>query len=393
MMTHKEAKTLFRKYRSGKCTPEEIALLESWYIHYARQQGRVMPDERRMEDDLDQIWRDLPVNRRAIFSSPRPTRIVAAIAAAAVLVVGVFSLLRHYLPADDEQQRSVDLPIAANDVGSAEAYIQLDDGQIIPLDSRASGHIYKDRNTVIHKSGGRIAYEPVESRGYTRPSEQAIPYNTVVVPKGRQYELMLSDGSRVWLNSLSSIRFPTRFGREERLVEIDGEAYFEVAHEEDRPFLVRAGDQEVKVLGTHFNINAYADEQAIRTTLLEGKVEVRVPAAHSESGPVARILQPGQQSRFSSDVGKLNVVAVDVKNAIAWKSGLILFEGATIESILRQVSRWYDVEVAYIGVPSDRRFTGGVSRNAPFSEFLRVLELNEIRFTYDDHTLRIYNMK
>src|SRR5690606_2816088 len=278
------------------------------------------------------------------FSSRNRRRIAAA---AAILLVGAFLALigprllsEHESPASEGQTLSAVTGLSE----PAEAYIKLDDGQVIALNSRVSGNIYSDKVTSINKIGGRLSYDPVSQRGYSAGISEEVPqYHTVVIPKGQQYELILPDGTHVWLNSLSSITFPVRFSRADRTVEITGEAYFEVVHEAERPFLVTAGEQQVKVLGTRFNINAYDDEEIIRTTLVEGKVEVRVPSAgYQPDREIVRVLHPCQQSRFSSDAGRLNVVAVDVHNAIAWKGGLILFEGASIESILRQVSRWYD---------------------------------------------------
>jgi len=179
--------------------------------------------------------------------------------------------------------------------------------------------------------------------------------------------VVLSDGSKVWINSASSLRYPTAFTGNERKVELTGEAYFEVAHNPAKPFRVASRNQTVEVLGTHFNINAYDDEPAIKTTLLEGKV--KVTAANNE----VRFLQPGQQSALST--GAFTVSAVETDEAVAWKNGQFMFENDNIQYIMRTLSRWYDVDVEYSGAIPDDTFGGGTSRFKNVSEVLNVLQL------------------
>lgn len=389
-MTKKEAKLLFEKYRRGLCTREELAILESWYIQYARQNDQMKPDDFLMESDLAEIWSELPVNKRNF----RFNRHIRQMAASIVLCIGIVASLLVYMGFFNEeksiQQQFVGNALTAPDTSKGdEGYILLEDGRVIPLSSRVSGTIFEDKEIKINKFGGRIVYAPEERSSFSRPVDSTV-YSTVVVPKGKQYELVLADGTQVWLNSFSSIRFPDKFGHGNRSVEITGEAYFEIARDLERPFTVTTGQHTIRVLGTHFNINAYEDEREIRTTVLEGSVEVKVSPSNSKKS-LARVLRPGQQSRFSSARGDLNVVAIDTEEVIAWKSGLILFEDTALETILRQIGRWYDIEVEYRGVPPQRRFTGGVSRNAPVSEFLKVLEINDIQFTTEGRKLIILN--
>lgn len=422
IMTKEEAKLLFDKYRRGLCSREELALLERWYVQYARENAEKQPDEALMERDLAEVWNDLPVHENDVLPrsishsqndsslSHRFQRRLSQIAAAVVLFVGIGAAMLAYRGFFDQETNHSQSELAITGTppdnrGGQEGYILLEDGRVIPLDDAVSGTIYEDGETRIQKTGGRIVYAAEESGVTTGWVEKPV-MRTLMVPKGKQYELVLSDGTQVWLNSFSSIRFPDKFGADSRAVEITGEVYFEVASDTERPFLVTTDQHRIRVLGTHFNINAYEDEPEIRTTVLEGSVEVSVEvsigsggsatfggnhAAGSAAPGSARVLSPGQQSRYSADGGALDVVAADLEEVVAWKSGLIHFEDTELESILRQVARWYDVEVHYRGTPPQRRFTGGVSRNAPLSDFLKVLEINDIRFVREGRTLTILN--
>jgi ferric-dicitrate binding protein FerR (iron transport regulator) len=213
---------------------------------------------------------------------------------------------------------------------------------------------------------------------YDLGSEKAkqIVYNTISTPKGGQYQLELPDGSLVWLNASSSIYFPTSFIEKERRVEITGEAYFEVAKSADKPFIVSVNNSEVQVLGTHFNINAYSDEEEVRTTLLEGSVKF-------VDGSNTSLLQPGQQSQLTKDRIVKVASNVDVNEVVSWKNGLFSFENAGIETIMRQLSRWYDVEIDYKG-KTDDIFVAEMSRNIKLSDVLKALELTgRVKFEID----------
>jgi ferric-dicitrate binding protein FerR (iron transport regulator) len=209
-------------------------------------------------------------------------------------------------------------------------------------------------------------------------------YNAMTTPKGRQYQLELADGSKVWLNAASSITYPTAFTGNERKVTISGEAYFEISPDKTKPFKVSIdGKGEVEVLGTHFNINAYADEPTVNTTLLEGSVKIR--AFNSNAGPEEKqkTLYPGQQARLN--VGLVVVDSVNTGEVMAWKNGYFSFNGATTEAIMRQVKRWYDAEIIYEGTVKEERFAGSVPRSANASKLLEVLELTKtVKFVIED---------
>jgi ferric-dicitrate binding protein FerR (iron transport regulator) len=238
------------------------------------------------------------------------------------------------------------------------AVLTLSNGRSIVLDTAKNGRLMDG----FTKSGDKIIVE-----------EAGVEYATLVTPMGRQQQITLSDGTKVWLNAGSSLRFPTRFSGNQRKVEITGEAYFEVAHNATRPFMVSAGKEEIKVLGTHFNVNAYADEQMVKTTLLEGSVKINDKA----------ILQPGEQYGD----GKISKVDADV--SVAWVFGYFQFEHADIKTVMRQLSRWYDVEVRYEGKITSEIFGGEMQRNLKLSEALELLSVTGIHYTLNGTMLTI----
>ena len=260
--------------------------------------------------------------------------------------------------------------------GGNKAILTLGDGSNIILDSAGNGNLASEGNTDITKSGrGELVYKS------NNKSAGAVVYNTVTTPKGGQYHIVLPDGSKVWLNAASSLKFPTAFTGKERRVEITGEVYFEVAHNAGMPFLVKANDTEIAVLGTHFNVMAYADEKVMKTTLLEGSVKV------SKTGKSA-ILTPGQQARITTSAENIRVLDdVDLDKEMAWKSGYFQFDDDNLESIMRQVSRWYDVDIRYEGNLSREHFTGRLPRNANVSKVLKILSLSGVKFRIEENSI------
>jgi transmembrane sensor len=259
--------------------------------------------------------------------------------------------------------------------GSNKAVLTLADGATIELDSSLKGKLAQQGNINLHISPGLLKYDK-----NSPASTGAISYNILRTPKGGQYQLVLPDGSKVWLNAASSLKFPTVFNGKERKVELTGEAYFEVTKNASQPFQVAVNNANVAVLGTSFNIMAYTNEAAIKTTLLEGAVKV---SQEQES----RLLKPGEQSLLDA-TGKMQVIEkADLDLAVAWKNGFTSFKGADIKTIMRQVERWYDVEVVYSGTIPARSFTGDIPRDAQLSELLRLLEISKIHFRMDDNKL------
>jgi len=277
----------------------------------------------------------------------------------------------------------------ANDIapGTTRAVLTLADGSTIDLNAASNGLVGRQGNSKLIKlGGGQLAYR--ESRDSARSINPAISYNMISTPKGGEYQLILPDGSKVWLNAASSLRYPTTFSGKERVVELKGEAYFEVAHQTPKeghgkmPFRVHvmkdAGSGEgmdVRVLGTHFNIMAYTDEQSINTTLLEGSVKL-------SRGDQETLIRPGEQGKLRDGNG-FRVLSVDTDEAVAWKNGLFRFNEATIEEVMRQVSRWYDVEVVYVNEAPKDLFRGEIYRNVNVSKVLKVLEASGVHFTVE----------
>lgn len=250
--------------------------------------------------------------------------------------------------------------------GGTKAMLTLANGTVIALDSTGHQSIQQGK-TAVMQHGGQLQYD-------AREVENEMRYNTLTTPRGGQFRIILPDGSKVWLNAASSIRYPTAFAGKERLVEITGEAYFEVTRNENMPFLVKMQKgNTVEVLGTHFNVNTYPDEPKIQTTLLEGAVRV--------SNATGRfILSPGQQAQVTADNNIRIVQAKNMAQVTAWKDGLFNFEDASLDDVMRQLSRWYDIEVVYEkGVP-DIGFGGKMERDLSLTHVLGILERAEVHF-------------
>ncbi|HZZ74506.1 MAG TPA: FecR domain-containing protein [Puia sp.] len=252
-----------------------------------------------------------------------------------------------------------------------QALLTLSNGSVVVLDSTKNGIITNQGNVrVIKLDSGQLAYRPVAANG-TESSE--ITYNTISTPRAAQYEVVLSDGTKVWLNAASSLKYPTAFSGQERKVELTGEGYFEVAKNKDKPFHVRVGSVGVEVTGTHFNIMAYEDEASIQTTLLEGSVKV---SANGQSD----VLKPGKQASLNRGDSKLTTGDANVQQAIAWKNGYFYFDRSDVKTIMRQVSRWYDLDIVYESNVPDMKFSGKIERNLPLSGISHLLESGQIHF-------------
>jgi ferric-dicitrate binding protein FerR (iron transport regulator) len=298
-------------------------------------------------------------------------RVTIAAAVLGIIVLSTFLLLN--------KSRSAQLAKAENNVqrfkddvapGGNKAILTLADGSVIFLDDAKNGTLTQQGSAKVIKLDGKLLYD------LSAEKTKQVVYNTISTPKGGQYQLELPDGSLVWLNASSSIHFPTSFTEKERRVEITGEAYFEVAKNARQPFIVAVNSSEVQVLGTHFNINAYNDEEDVRTTLLEGSVKF-------VDGSNTSLLQPGQQSQLTKDRVVKVANNVDVNEVVAWKNGLFSFENAGIETIMRQLSRWYDVNIEYKG-KTDDIFVAEISRNIKLSDVLKALELTgRVKFEID----------
>ena len=257
-----------------------------------------------------------------------------------------------------------------NDVqpGTYKARLTLADGTTIVLDSAAAGELARQGNTRVMNKDGQLVYDVKAGGG------GEILYNTLHTARGEMYTTVLADGSKVWLNAASSIKFPVAFTGSERRVEITGEAYFEIAHNPSKPFKVIKGDVEVAVLGTHFNVNAYDDEAKIKVTLLEGSVKVSTTKQLNNS----TTLIPGQQALIN--LSTIQLVNPDLEHVMAWKNGRFVFKSMDIKSLMKELERWYDIEVSYENMPATG-FNARITRNTPLSSILKALELTgEVRF-------------
>lgn len=256
--------------------------------------------------------------------------------------------------------------------GITGAVLTLPDGKIIVLDTASNGVIAENGSGSIIKGSDGVSVAP--GRNNTATTE----YATLTTPFGRTQDVTLSDGSRVWLNAGSSIYFPVVFSGKERKVVITGEVYFEVAENKARPFRVQVGDASAQVLGTSFNINAYPDEKLVRTTLLTGSLRMT-------KGSSSGLLIPGQQASFTPHSNDVRVIAdPHAANAIAWVNGFFHFDKADIHTVMRQIARWYDVEIEYKGQPTTDRFGGDIQRNLPLSSVLKALEKSQVHFKIEN---------
>jgi ferric-dicitrate binding protein FerR (iron transport regulator) len=257
--------------------------------------------------------------------------------------------------------------------GGNKAILTLADGSIIVLDSAANGTLAAQGNTQILKlDAGSLAYNAGAASG-------EILYNTIGTPKGGQYHIVLPDGTKVWLNAASSIRFPTVFTKD-RKVTITGEVYMEVAKDKVKPFYVHVGDVDIQVLGTSFNINAYQDENVVSTTLVEGSI--RVSALKR-----THLLAPGQQAQVGVETRVID--HVDIDKALAWKNGAFCFNDADLKTVMRQLGRWYDVDIVYEGNIPVRKFRGKMGRDLNLSDVLEILKKSKVNFRIEGRKLTV----
>lgn len=300
------------------------------------------------------------------------------VAAAAVLVFFISGVVYRY--GRDKKNELAEKKVESPAVilpGGNRAMLTIADGNVIVLDSMQNGLLSQQGNTDIKKQGASLVYHTAAPVA----TEEAV-FNTLSTPRGGQYQLTLPDGSRVWLNAASSLHFPVAFTGSVRDVELTGEAYFEIAENKEKPFRVKVGGMRVEVLGTHFNVKAYKEEDAIRTSLLEGKVKV-------VKGGLTDMLQPGQQAILHTASGGYKKINVNMDGVVAWKNGLFQFDGDDITGIMRQIDRWYDVEVVYPDKVPVRRFEGKISRNAQLTDVLHILELSGVKFKVEGKKITV----
>ncbi len=364
------------RYTAGKCTSEEKALIEQWYQHEL--------SSRNLTENLDdhvsaksEIWASIREVNGLRRGENRTKKILSGIAAS----VGIIFIISTaaYFYRDQERIQVVKsntsiLPGQDIEPGINKAVLTLGDGSKINLDDSGDGLIATQSGIRIHKaSNGAIRYEVIDQANYSNPK---ISYNTIETPKGGKYQIILPDGSKVWLNAASSLRFPSAFTGKKRDVELNGEAYFEVTKNKQLPFRVHTRDMNIVVTGTAFNVMAYNDERFSATTLVEGSVDIKNTSRKLS-------LTPGEQA-VNNDGTSLIKNEVDVEQYIAWKNGLFQFNNTDIQSVMRQIGRWYDVSVEYRGKIPQTTFGGFISRDSKLSQVIKMLELSGVRFSIED---------
>lgn len=357
---------LIEQVTKGTATEAEIFELETFYNLFEDKKGYTDYLDHTQKNAYKELLYDRINTKINKYQQPlklkkeRGMQLVLRIAASVFIICGI-ALYAYYLNKSiGVHEKSL---VGAQDSSkrNSKAVLTLANGQKIVLTDAKVGVLSDEDGIVIHKTAeGKIVY--------TDKNQVVQAYiNQIDIPKGEKYQIQLPDGTKVWLNTLSSLRYPAAFTGKEREVELKGEAYFEVAKNKNKPFRVKTASQTIEVLGTHFNINGYADESWTKTTLLEGSVKI----SHNDK---SIILKPGQQALTDISTTYIRTSIVDTEEVLAWKNGYILFEDADIRSIMKKLSRWYDIEVEYDGEVTNQKFGGAFQQSASLEELLKYLE-------------------
>jgi len=372
-MGNEKAEELIRKYLAGAATPEEEALLESWYTLAAQNQPEIPgePDYPGIEADVLERLRMEQQRQPKKHSLIRLWPRIAA--AAAVLLIVTLGGLFYF------RRGPSNIPTADHQGGmNSFAVLTLSDGHQLSLADIAIGGTVSDGDLHIAKLDSvTISYDHNSTRGNGG-------YNTLATAKGGEYHVVLPDGSQVWLNNLSTLRYPVAFNRSDRTVQLTGEAYFEIQRDPKAPFTVSAPDMDVRVLGTSFDVMAYPDEPIVRATLAEGSVAV-------SRGEKTKVLRPGEQAvgpKNGRDT--LSVVKAKMEEVLAWRRGEFRFKKALIQPIMRQLARWYDVSIDYNGPVSKASYSGVITRKETFTQMLDALEISgNVHFIVRDKNITV----
>lgn len=389
MNPSQQLEVLIKKYIKNECTAQEVqtllnafnipnneellkALLTEQY-HNLEITGDVSPEE---ELVFEQIHQKLISRIRLDNEAPKIRWLNWRVAAAAIIIITacagvIFSLKQpQSVVPSNHIAKTIKTDILP---GSSKAVLTLANGKKMILSNIPNGVIARQGNTVIHKD---IAGTLINIADNHAQGNNLHAYNIVETPIGGEYSVTLADGTKVWMNAASSLKYPVQFSGNERVVELTGEAYFEVAKDAAKPFKVKSSGQTIEVLGTHFNINAYENEGVMKTTLLEGRVKVL-----NKTG--VQFLSPGQQSvmNFGGD-GRIKILTdTDTDEVTAWKEGYFQFNQADIHNVMRQLSRWYDIKVSYSPELASKQFQGAIQRDLKFSQVLSILGKTKLHFT------------
>ena len=382
-MTEDQYLSLCEKYLKGACTPDEVVLIEKYQdaegLNNDKLSSLGVHDQDRLKYLLySRLQAGIQRNEAPVVKMSR----WPYIAAAAILVfisVGIYFVKfnSHVSPVSVQNNNLV-----KNDIqpGSNKAILTLANGNKITLDDAQNGVLSKQGNAAISKSGNGI----IIKNGKETPNQLAnSALNTITIPRGGKYNIILPDGTRVWLNSSSALTFPATFTGTERKVAVTGEAYFEVAKNKSMPFKIDVNGKEViEVLGTHFNITAYTDEQAITTTLLEGRVKINYKDK-------ATLIKPGQMA-INNFTEPIAVKEANIDEVMAWKNDTFIFNNENITSIMRKISRWYDVDVVFKGNMTKINFDGNYSRSKGLTSLLKNIELvDKVRFVTEERRITV----
>jgi len=368
------AKTLLDKYRNGQCSEEEKALLESWYKQWRADLDVLDKDELSVAED--EMWEAIQRRKKA------KIQVLFTIKwAAAASIILLLSFIGYHLYSPENRAITAKSHLYVQDVnpGTNKALLTLTNGTKVDLNALKVGESIAQEGLKISKdAAGHLVYETASpANGEPNGASAAMSYNEVSTPKGGEFQLLLPDGTKVWLNASSTIRYPLTFAANERRVELKGEAYFEVAKRKigsakqtatSQPFTVSTPYQRVEVLGTHFNINAYENEGETKTTLVEGSVKV------SAKNGSEQILKPNEQS-IVKGADQIRVREVNPAVAIAWKEGQFLFDNTDLKTIMRQLERWYNVKVVDLEHFPNSTYNGKLKRTSKLSKVLQILEL------------------
>jgi len=375
-MKNTNARQLLNKYLSGTCTEMEKALLETWYL---KQHGEDLPEISVLEKEkqLNEIWLNLPIHAKERKINMLWRKI--AVSAIVLITIGIAGILYTQKDIHESENR-----YAVKDIrpGENKAILTLADGTKINLSGKASGLLAEQSGIKITKaSDGQLVYT-VTDPGKHLSADDEEQFNTIETPVGGQYMVNLPDGTKVWLNAATTLKYPVQFSKNSRSVKLIGEGYFEVFHDQERPFYVSGTNQTVEVLGTHFNFMDYPDETVAKTTLVEGSVKVI-------GNKKSKILIPGQQSRLIN--GRLTVAdQADIEEAIAWKNGYFKFN-EDLRSVMNKISRWYGVDISYeIDPDADLVFGGKISRTRNLSAVLKIIEYTgKVHFKIEERRVTV----
>lgn len=380
--TNNHIAVLLIKRLTGELTDFEELELKQWMQQ--SEDNRKVADEFLKNDSFKEGLRDL-MQKETIWEriqeqiNLRSGKVIRvnwykriAIAASVFLVFGLSAYLAFFQKSDRNKDQEVTKTADINP-GGYKARLILSDGRSIILDSAADGELAQQGNTSVLNKNNQLVYESSAHLG-------TVEYNTLATGRAEMYSLTMADGTKVWLNSESSIYFPVAFNDKERRVEVTGEVYIQVAKNPSKPFIVSANGLEVLALGTEFNLNSYKDEDGISTTLVEGTVKV-------SKGGINTILQPGQQTKLIRNGQFTPPASINIDEITSWRNGWFHFESADLKTILRQFARWYNVEVVYEGPVKNRKFFGIVKRSSSLSTVLEILHDNDIIFRIDGKKL------